>query len=42
MTLRTLNCGNYGTVLIMGNAGFASSAVVPKASYYCIQSEDVA
>ena len=28
MTLRTLNYGNYGTFLIMGNAGFCPSAVV--------------
>ena len=28
MTLRTLNYGNYGIVLIMGNAGFISSTVV--------------
>ena len=27
MTLRTLNYGNYGIVLIMGNAGFCPSAV---------------
>ena len=30
MTLRTLNYGNYGIFLIMGNAGFCPSAVVPK------------
>ena len=29
MTLRTLNYGNYGIFLIMGNAGFCPSAVVP-------------
>ena len=29
MTLRTLDYGNYGLFLIMGNAGFISSAVVP-------------
>ena len=33
MTLRTLNYGNYGIFLIMGNAGFcpsaAGSSVVP-------------
>ena len=28
MTLRTLNYGNYGTFLIMGNAGFCPSTVV--------------
>ena len=27
MTLRTLNYGNYGIFLIIGNAGFLSSAV---------------
>ena len=27
MTLRTLNYGNYGIVLIMGNAGFCPSTV---------------
>ena len=27
VTLRTLNYGNYGIFLIMGNAGFRSSAV---------------
>ena len=27
MTLRTLNHGNYGIFLIMGNAGFISSTV---------------
>ena len=31
MTLRTLNYGNYGIFLIMGNAGFCPSAV-PKPS----------
>ena len=30
MTLRTLNYGNYGIFLIMGNAGFCPSAVGPK------------
>ena len=29
MTLRTLNYGNYGIFLIMGNAGFCPSAVGP-------------
>ena len=29
MTLRTLNYGNYGIFLIMGNAGFCPSTVVP-------------
>ena len=28
MTLRTLNYGNYGIFLIMGNAGFRPSAVL--------------
>ena len=28
VTLRTLNYGNYGLFLIMGNAGFISSTVV--------------
>ena len=28
MTLRTLNYGNYGIFLIVGNAGFISSTVV--------------
>ena len=28
-TLRTLNDGNYGIFLIMGNAGFVSSIVSP-------------
>ena len=27
MTLRTLNYGNYGIFLMMGNAGFCPSAV---------------
>ena len=29
MTLRTLNYGNYGIFLIMGNAGFCPSTVGP-------------
>ena len=29
MTLRTLNYGNYGIFLIMGNAGFCPSTVIP-------------
>ena len=29
MTLRTLDYGNYGIFLIMGNAGFISSTVGP-------------
>ena len=29
MTLRTLNYGNYGIFLIMGNAGFCPSTVCP-------------
>ena len=28
MTLRTLNYGNYGIFLIMGNAGFCPSTVL--------------
>ena len=28
MTLRTLNYGNYGILLIMGNAGFCPSTVL--------------
>ena len=28
MTLRTLNYGNYGIFLIMGNAGFCPSTVI--------------
>ena len=28
MALRTLNYGNYGILLIMGNAGFCPSTVV--------------
>ena len=38
MTLRTLNYGNYGIFLIMGNAGFCPSAVFidfrPQSRYY--------
>ena len=30
MTLRTLNYGNYGIFLIMGNAGFCPSTVLPR------------
>ena len=30
MTLRTLNYGNYGIFLIMGNAGFCPSAVASR------------
>ena len=33
MTLRTLNYGNYGIFLIMGNAGFCPSTVY---IYICI------
>ena len=29
MTLRTLDYGNYGIFLTMGNAGFCPSAVAP-------------
>ena len=32
-TLRTLNYGNYGLVLILGNAGFISSTVGPTLGY---------
>ena len=32
MTLRTLNYGNYGIFLILGNAGFCPSAVAPAES----------
>ena len=32
MTLRTLNYGNYGIFLIMGNAGFCPSTVITPAS----------
>ena len=28
MTLRTLNYGNYGIILVMGNAGFLSTIVL--------------
>ena len=36
MTLRTLNYGNYGIFLIMGNAGFCPSTVVyPDGSSPC-------
>ena len=43
MTLRTLNYGNYGIFLIMGNAGFCPSTVVvfghswkkPRGDRYC-------
>ena len=31
MTLRTLNYGNYGIFLIMGNAGFCPSTVAVEA-----------
>ena len=33
MTLRTLNYGNYGIFLIIGNAGFWPSAVVASVIY---------
>ena len=33
MTLRTLNYGNYGIFLIMGNAGFCPSAVLKSLSF---------
>ena len=32
MTLRTLNYGNYGIFLTMGNAGFCPSAVLNPSS----------
>ena len=32
MTLRTLNYGNYGIFLMMGNAGFCPSTVGPRRS----------
>ena len=35
MTLRTLNYGNYGIFLIMGNAGFCPSTVGRGFRYYC-------
>ena len=34
MTLRTLNYGNYGIFLIMGNAGFCPSTVVHTLNAY--------
>ena len=34
MTLRTLNYGNYGIFLIMGNAGFCPSTVVSALKKY--------
>ena len=37
MTLRTLNYGNYGIFLIMGNAGFCPSAVWAKTIFPGIQ-----
>ena len=39
MTLRTLNYGNYGIFLIMGNAGFCPSAVVRLACGNFLRSE---
>ena len=33
MTLRTLNYGNYGIFLLMGDAGFCPSTVVPTLGY---------
>ena len=33
MTLRTLNYGNYGIFLIMGNAGFCPSTQDPNTTY---------
>ena len=37
MTLRTLNYGNYGIFLIMGNAGFCPSTVVITPKGACAQ-----
>ena len=37
MTLRTLNYGNYGIFLIMGNAGFCPSTVSPVDSHISLQ-----
>ena len=37
ITLRTLNHGNSGLFLIMGNAGFISSTVSPKDPSGCIK-----
>ena len=36
MTLRTLNYGNYGIFLIMGNAGFCPSTVGSHVDVTCI------
>ena len=36
MTLRTLNYGNYGTFLIMGNAGFCPSTIVFISYWYYV------
>ena len=36
MTLRTLNYGNYGIFLIMGNAGFCPSTVVDVRSSFVL------
>ena len=38
MTLRTLNYGNYGIFLIMGNAGFGPSAVSGMLLYFAVYS----
>ena len=38
MTLRTLNYGNYGIFLIMGNAGFCPSTVLT--SFYRVLVKD--
>ena len=37
MTLRTLNYGNYGIFLIMGNAGFCPSAVSTTTCKICLK-----
>ena len=40
MTLRTLNYGNYGILLIMGNAGFCPSAVLTTIRLWCKEDSD--
>ena len=42
MTLRTLNYGNYGIFLIMGNAGFCPSAVALRAQHHVVGVSEVA
>ena len=39
MTLRTLNYGNYGIFLIMGNAGFCPSTVLSRSFQACYDHE---